>query len=102
MARLLRYAILLTFILAACGPANSQPPTDLPCPTVVPTEEPAATIVPTETPEIPQISVESVTYQNEAAGFELDYPSSWTADQPQEGGPRGYFAQINSWTRTTG
>ena len=32
----------------------------------------------------------------------LDYPAAWTADAPQAGGDRGYFAQITSWPRNPG
>jgi len=102
LARLLRQSLLLTFILAACGPASSQPPTDLPTPLVFSTREPTATIIPSETPGMAQVSFEPVTYRDEPAGFELDYPSSWTADPPQVGGDRGYFAQITSWSRNPG
>lgn len=49
-----------------------------------------------------QVSFEPATYRDETAGFELDYPSSWTADPPQVGGDRGYFAQITSWSRNPG
>lgn len=102
LARLLRLSLFLTFILAACGPASSQPPTDLPTPLVSSTREPTATIIPSETPGITQVSFEPATYRDETAGFELDYPSSWTADPPQVGGDRGYFAQITSWSRNPG
>lgn len=102
LARLLRQSLFLTFILAACGPASSQPPTDLPTPLVFSTREPTATIISSETPGMAQVSFEPATYRDETAGFELDYPSSWTADPPQVGGDRGYFAQITSWSRNPG
>ena len=102
LARLLRQSLYLTFILAACGPASSQPPTVLPTPLVFTIKEPTATIIPSETPAIALVSFEPATYRDETAGFELDYPSSWTADPPQVGGDRGYFAQITSWSRNPG
>ncbi len=102
LVRQLRLSLFLTFILAACGPASSQSPTDLPTPLVFTTREPNATIIPTETPGIAKVSFEPATYRDETAGFELDYPSSWIADPPQVGGDRGYFAQITSWSRNPG
>ncbi|MCP5101652.1 MAG: hypothetical protein GY943_39410 [Chloroflexi bacterium] len=42
------------------------------------------------------------TYQDEDAGFELDYPASWTADSPQVVGSRGNIANITSWERPPG
>jgi len=102
LARLLRLSLCLIFILAACSPASSQPPTDLPTPLVFSTRQPTATIIPSETPAITQVSFEPATYRDESAGFELDYPSSWIADPPQVGGDRGYFAQITSWSRNPG
>ena len=102
LVRLLRQSLYLTFILAACVPASSQPPTVLPTPLVFTIKEPTATIIPSETPAIALVSFEPATYRDETAGFELDYPSSWTADPPQVGGDRGYFAQITSWSRNAG
>lgn len=101
-AKLLRLSLFLACILSACGPASPQPPADLPTPVVYTTKMPTATIIPSETPTITQISFEPSIYRDEEAGFELDYPSSWTADPPQVGGDRGYFAQITSWSRNPG
>jgi hypothetical protein len=102
LARLLRLSLFLAFILSACGQASPQPPADLPTPVVYTTKMPTATSIPSETPAIAQVSFEPATYRDEDAGFELDYPSSWTADPPQVGGDRGYFAQITSWSRNPG
>lgn len=102
LARLLRLSLFLAFIVSACGPASHQPPADLPTPMVYTTRMPTATIIPSDTPGIAQVSFEPATYRDEAASFELDYPSSWTADSPQVGGDRGYFAQITSWSRNPG
>lgn len=109
MLRLLRLSLLLAFILAACAPTSTPAPTDPPAlptvpptPAATPTTEPTSAIIPSATPTTAQLSFEPATYQDEGAGFELDYPSSWTADPPLVGGDRGYFAQITSWSRTPG
>lgn len=102
MIKLLNLSLLLLLILAACTPASPSPPTDLPTPLVHTTHRPTGTITPSETPAPALVSFESAIYQDESAGFELDYPSSWTADPPQIGGDRGYFAQITSWSRNPG
>jgi hypothetical protein len=57
---------------------------------------------PTGTPSPIKLSFDPTTYRDESAGFELDFPSAWTADSPQIGGARGYFAQITSWSREPG
>ncbi|HEY3476125.1 MAG TPA: hypothetical protein VGK56_16040 [Anaerolineales bacterium] len=53
-----------------------------------PTEEPS-------TPKLPAPSFEAQTYINEAAGFALDYPASWTVNE-QVVGPRGTQVQFLS------
>ena len=83
------------------APSTATPrPTAIP-PTTAPTATPTATPAPTATPP-PQLSFEAATYRDESAGFEVDYPASWTADPPLIGGARGYFAQLTSWERTPG
>jgi hypothetical protein len=81
---------------------TDAPPTATPLPTAIPpTAAPTAAPLPTATPA-PQLSFEAATYRDESAGFELDYPASWTADPPIIGGDRGYFSQLTSWERTPG
>jgi hypothetical protein len=66
------------------------------------TSAPTAAIVPSETPTSVPVSLEPATYRDASAGFEFDYPSSWTADSPQVGGDRGTISQITSWSRVPG
>ncbi|HSH03410.1 MAG TPA: hypothetical protein VLL52_12890 [Anaerolineae bacterium] len=55
-------------------------------------------VMPTATPAFG----EWATFTDETAGFALDYPIAWTADAPQVGGSRGYYANITSWDRWPG
>jgi len=102
LTRILRPPLLLVLILASCGPAPSQSPTELPTPMIFTTSAPIPTILPSETPVIPELSFEPATYRDEDAGFEFDYPASWVADSPQVVGPRGTSAQITSFPRDPG
>lgn len=92
----------LGMLLAACSQAVTPSPTVLPSPRVSTTSAPTPTQVPSETPTEAAPAFVPATYRDDGAGFELDYPSSWTADPPQVGGDRGYFAQITSWSRAPG
>lgn len=82
-------------------PAATPPSTAIP-PTAAPTDVPPSATPPSTATPAPQLSFETATYQDESAGFELDYPASWTADSPQIAGSRGYIAQLTSWERTPG
>ena len=57
--------------------------------------EPTALPAPTET-LIPQPSFETMSYRDDTAGFEFDYPAGWSFD-PGEHQSRGYFVQFYSW-----
>ncbi|MEJ2571618.1 MAG: hypothetical protein P8Y98_13880 [Anaerolineales bacterium] len=87
-------------VLSACS--NAAPTKALPTPQIFSTFEPTEAILPTEDVESPNVSFDAVTYRDDSAGFMLDYPAAWTADAPQAGGDRGYFAQITSWPRNPG
>jgi len=89
-------------LLTACA-WQAAPVTETPAPPTeaLPTSEPAPTEVPvpvvTETSPPPApLSFEASTYRDVSAGFELDYPSSWTL--PEEGmqGDRGWVVQLSS------
>ncbi len=102
MPKLPRRSLILAFLLAACGPAPSGSPTELPTPMIFTTSAPTPMILPSETPAIPELSFEPATYRDEDAGFEFDYPAAWVADPPQVVGPRGTSAQITSFPRDPG
>jgi hypothetical protein len=120
LTRITLFALIIA--LSGCVSRSTPTPTAIP-PTIAPTEAPptaispttaptaaplpTATATPTPTPTptatpAPQLSFEAAIYRDESAGFELDYPASWTADPPQIGGERGYFSQLTSWERTPG
>jgi hypothetical protein len=104
--------VLLVLILAlsACTPATPSAvapstqtpaalPTDLPVPThtsapTLPTDLPRPTLTPTPT-KLP-LSFNPVSYKDDTAGFELDYPSSWTLKPKTVIGSRGSQAQLFS------
>ncbi len=90
----------LLFVLSACSGAT--PSAELPTPQVFTTVEPTDTVSVPEISGLPEVSFDAATYRDESAGFEFDYPVSWTADPPQVGGDRGYFSQITSWFRNPG
>jgi len=98
---------LLLFVLVACGaPGRVEPtaaPTMLPtiAPTTAPTPEPptpAATSEPTAAPvaEARPLSFTPATYTDARAGFELDYPATWTLDPSSQIGVRGGQALLLS------
>ena len=87
-------AILL--LLAACGPSTPSIPTAT-------ATEPPASMTPTSTatsePTPTQaLSFQSTTYRDEVAGFEFDYPASWTVG-PSEQYSRGGITAFSSWSR---
>ena len=102
----------LLLMLAACGAPNNAEPTAMPEPTTVPTvaapaempAEPtaapteAAASEPTAVPvaEAPQLSFTPTTYQDESAGFALEYPADWTLDSSSQVGVRGGQALLLS------
>ncbi len=88
------------FVLSACS--NAAPTKVLPTPQAFSTSEPTETNSPTEDVGSANLSFDAATYRDDSAGFMLDYPAAWTADAPQAGGDRGYFAQITSWPRNPG
>jgi hypothetical protein len=92
----------LGLLLAACSQKATSSPTVLPSPQISTTSAPTPTQVPSEAPTAAAPAFVPATYRDDGAGFELEYPSSWTADAPQAGGDRGYFAQITSWSRVPG
>jgi hypothetical protein len=54
----------------------------------------------TSTPASP--SYEAAVYRDDSAGFEFDYPASWTLDQNSGGGDRGSVSQLTSWPHAPG
>ena len=102
MYKFLLILLSLVAMLSACNPAPTSTPSELPTPMVFTTSAPIPEPIPTETPTRTTLSYESAVYRDEAGGFELDYPTSWTADPPMVGGTRGTIAQITSWSRVPG
>jgi len=47
-------------------------------------------------------SFEVATYRDESAGFEFDYPASWTLDKDSQVGDRGSTSQLTSWPHAPG
>ena len=99
MKRLSRFLFtIFAFVGFACSffTPSSQPEPSLPeatLETVI--NEPTDTPLPTETP-VPQPAFEAMTYRDEEAGFEFDYPVGWAFD-PGEHQSRGYYIQFYSW-----
>lgn len=99
--RLAAAAIVLSTAFAGCdqpgNPAGSTPE---------PTRQPTAILTtPASTSEPlpdaqPTTSFEAATYRDEVAGFELDYPASWTVG-PVEQYSRGGITAFTSWARPT-
>jgi hypothetical protein len=95
---------LLTSVLAACQPARPAAlpqPTTLPQPAVqtqaiTPTATPYPTAQAPEPTQGQQLSFSAATYQDESAGFELDYPSGWTLQPRSTIGERGSQALLLS------
>ena len=96
---------ILILMLTACGPAAEKitvEPTNPPSPTrtPIPTNPPlpSSTPEPTElpAPTAQPASFEALTYRDETAGFELDYPASWALDGGERHS-RGYYVQFYSW-----
>ena len=98
----------LFLALAACaGQSTAVPETPL-APTATeqatapqPTPEPTAAATEqlpaqTEAPPEPALSFEPATYEDELAGFELDYPAEWQLSDQQVLGDRGSQALLTS------
>lgn len=98
----LRRSLCCTWLLVLSACSIAAPSAVLPTPQVFTTIEPTDTVSVSATSGIPDVSFDITTYRDESAGFELDYPASWSADPPQVGGDRGYFSQITSWFRNPG
>ena len=91
-----RYSLSFIFIVfallpAACSPAAAAPAADVPT-AVVEIPSPTPTLVPTAVP----LSFTPATYTAEAEGFELDYPSDWTAVPISVVGSRGSSGAVYS------
>lgn len=56
-----------------------------------------AQLKPVENPMPVPLSFESLTYRNETAGFEFDYPISWFLNDLGQVGTRGSTVQLTSW-----
>jgi hypothetical protein len=102
--RLFAFVIFVcVMLLATCSAPQPTPaPVEMEVPTL-PTASPQLTsteLPPTPTeaapnPKLAAASFESQTYINEAAGFALDYPTSWTINEVVVG-PRGTQVQFLS------
>ncbi len=95
--------LVMSLGLAACGPSRAASPTIQTTETVPPLASPAPSLPPepSATPA-PSSSFEAATYTDAAAGFEFDYPSSWTVEAPAGGGSRGSYATLTSWSHPPG
>ena len=80
---------LIALVAAACTGVSSRP--FIPTPYVA-VPSPTPTLAPTAVP----LSFKASTYTDEAEGFELDYPSNWTATPSIQIGSRGASAQLFS------
>jgi hypothetical protein len=103
---------VLMFVLVACGSSEPVEPTAAPpapatiAPTTAPTPVPPAPEPPTpETASEPdstpvvgtqQLSFSPATYEDESAGFALEYPADWTLDPSSQVGVRGGQAVLLS------
>jgi hypothetical protein len=83
---------IFSFTVFGCSPLSAAPDGE-PQETVV--SEPTALPAPTETP-VPSPAFEAVTYRDETAGFEFDYPAGWAIDAGEEYS-RGSNVQFFSW-----
>lgn len=90
---------LLTACTAApstIDPADIQATVDA----VLTAEAPEPTNVPPEPTAVPGPSFEAVTYSDDVAGFEFDYPAGWAVG-PVEQHSRGGITAFTSWDRPT-
>ncbi len=96
MRRLIVYALLPVALLSACGPKAVS--TGLSSATVAaPTILLAATDVPAPAAATaPALSFVPATYQDQANGFELEYPADWTSSPNTQIGSRGSQALLLS------
>ena len=79
--------LILILMLTACSSTAESIPVEPTLPAVTLTNPPAASSIPEPTtpplpsstpePTVAPISFDAVTYRDETAGFELDYPSRW-------------------------
>src|SRR3990170_202273 len=78
------------------GPADIQATANV----LLTASSPAPTATPPEPTAVPGPSFEAATYRDPSAGFEFDYPSSWTVG-PVEQYSRGGITAFTSWSRST-
>jgi hypothetical protein len=91
--RTLSALIIYCGLLASCAP---QPHIDGEIPPTAPPPVPSPTAAPSPAPASPEPSFVAATYRDEANGFELDYPSSWSLSPDTQIGSRGSQAQLFS------
>ena len=96
LRRLIVYALLPVALLAACGPKAAS--TGVSSATVAPPASlPAATDVPAlAAATAPALSFVPATYQDQANGFELEYPADWASSPNTQIGSRGSQALLLS------
>lgn len=93
----------LVLLLGACQLAAPGAPTPGAFPQVelvTLAAAPTFETVPTQT--LPLLTFEAATYQDESAGFSLQYPASWMLDDSLGGGSRASLVQFSSWQHTPG
>lgn len=98
-----RLPLVLFLLLAACAsPIPAAPETPMPETPAPPAATAPATAVPSTTepapaetagPQAPALSFDPATYRDEAAGFEFEYPASWSLT-PGEQGERAAVFQL--------
>ena len=86
-------------VLAGCTSATPTVPAGTPTRTAVAsaTAHPPLPSAPTPT-ATPGLSFEPATYQDDIAGFALDYPADWIVG-PSQQESRGRLTAFTSWTR---
>jgi len=100
MKRLIMF-VVFSLTIFACSPIPAASQSDQPSSEpVIETQElvvlePTATPVPTETP-VTALPFEAITYRDESAGFEFDYPVGWAFDGGEQQS-RGSYVQFYSW-----
>jgi hypothetical protein len=88
------WLLMLVLLAAACGPASAGVTPSPVIPTAMSTNPPLPSLTPEPTTATPSFT--AVTYRDETAGFEFDYPANWTLDPSSQVGVRGAQALLLS------
>jgi len=83
---------------SATGDVDLQATVDRLLTAKAPSAAPDATETPAPPTAVPALSFEPTTYRDPSAGFQFDYPASWTVG-PVEQQSRGGITAFTSWSR---